>query len=390
MLGSAWNSLYENHRAQALQLVDRVTVFGRCTPKDKVTVVTAFNENGYITSMCGDGGNDCGALRAAHVGIALSDAEASIVAPFTSLDKSISSVLYVLLEGRCALANAFASYKYMLMYGLVTTVNQMVNAYYQITFGEWCWVLIDGFWALSLSFSIPYSKAREKLSPERPTASLLGLHTMFSFIGVFIINVTFLFIGLAVMHSQDFYQCRKWTEKDVSSAITIGDNYESSVIFVITGYQIISAATVYNFGYSFRASWHKNYFLVFLILGFTVIHFVSTVSSNKLSCIFRLNCVNDDIIWTPMADIFKETESYPLNNPYNTTVMPVRFRWILVAIVAANTTVAVLYEYFFVNGVVNRMAMRRKIAKRSREETKYIENSKGAEMPVEYSAISKA
>jgi len=40
-----------------------------------------FNEKGYITAMVGDGGNDCGALRMAHVGIASSDSDASIVAP---------------------------------------------------------------------------------------------------------------------------------------------------------------------------------------------------------------------------------------------------------------------------------------------------------------------
>ena len=34
--------------------------------------------------MVGDGANDCGALKSAHVGISLSEAEASVAAPFTS------------------------------------------------------------------------------------------------------------------------------------------------------------------------------------------------------------------------------------------------------------------------------------------------------------------
>lgn len=79
--------------------------------------ITSFSIFCTTIYISGDGGNDCGALKAAHVGIALSDAEASVVAPFTSLDKTITSVTDVLKEGRCALASAFASYKYMLMYG---------------------------------------------------------------------------------------------------------------------------------------------------------------------------------------------------------------------------------------------------------------------------------
>lgn len=57
--------------------------------------------------MCGDGANDCGALKAADVGISLSEAEASIAAPFTSKVQDISCVVKLLREGRASLVTSF-------------------------------------------------------------------------------------------------------------------------------------------------------------------------------------------------------------------------------------------------------------------------------------------
>lgn len=224
--GDVWRHLLEKDADNARALADHVRVFGRCTPNHKVSVIDFFVREGNTCCMVGDGGNDCGALKTAHVGIALSDAEASIVAPFTSLDKQITSVTEVLREGRCALASALASYKYMIIYGQVESINQIANAYFSVTFHEWCWVFMDGVWMMSMAFTLPLSSAEKRLSSRRPTSSLLGMNTMATVLGVLFINFCFTCIALGALTVQDWYQCRKWGSTDISNITLIGDNYE--------------------------------------------------------------------------------------------------------------------------------------------------------------------
>ncbi len=50
----------------------------------------------WFVGFCGDGANDCAALKKANVGLSLSALEASIASPFISSEENISTVICLL------------------------------------------------------------------------------------------------------------------------------------------------------------------------------------------------------------------------------------------------------------------------------------------------------
>jgi len=76
--GANWTALVSAAEAAGIDMwpvADQVAVFARMSPEGKETVVRALNKilskKGRATLMCGDGGNDVGALKTADVGVSL-------------------------------------------------------------------------------------------------------------------------------------------------------------------------------------------------------------------------------------------------------------------------------------------------------------------------------
>ena len=138
-------------------------------------------------------------------------------------------------------------------------------------FSEYCWVFMDGFWMVFMSFLLPFARAAENLAASRPTASLLGPITMSSTCGILFLNVGFAILSLLVLFRQDWFQCRKWSNEDASNLSIIGDNYEAETLFLVTGLQYITTAMAYNFGYEFRQAWYKNRWFVVVSVFFIIL-----------------------------------------------------------------------------------------------------------------------
>ena len=96
-----------------VQMLVKGVIFARMSPDEKAELVERLQSLGYTVAFCGDGANDCGALKAADVGVSLSEAEASVAAPFTSRTPDISCMVDIIKEGRSALVTSFSCFKYM-------------------------------------------------------------------------------------------------------------------------------------------------------------------------------------------------------------------------------------------------------------------------------------
>jgi cation-transporting ATPase 13A2 len=223
------------------------------SPDQKQRLVEQLQAIGYCVSFCGDGANDCGALKAADVGISLSQAEASIAAPFTSKITDISCVLEVVREGRAALVTSFSSFKFMALYSMIQFGTACLLVRIGSNLGKQQYVYIDLFLSLPIAILMSRFKPSRAIVPKRPTATLLSMKLLTSLFGQVFVQVLFqTSLYLFTIHQQWFTPI-KADDEDLTIL-----SYENTTLFTFSTFQYLIVALIYCAGKPYRTPMHSN------------------------------------------------------------------------------------------------------------------------------------
>lgn len=267
--GEVFRILFKNDEILPDSYINNVllnsSIYARMSPDEKHELVEQLQKINYIVGFCGDGANDCGALKAADVGISLSEAEASVAAPFTSRVFEISCVLDVMKEGRASLVTSFSCFQYMSLYSAIQFITITILYSRGSNLGDFQFLYIDLLLIVPIAIFMSWSKPYDKLVKKRPSANLVSAKILVPLVVNMLIVLLFQIIPWFIVQRMAWY-IRPIVGTD--DAVQSSDN---TVLFFVSNFQYILTAVVLSVGPPYREPMSKNVgFILDVILSLAV------------------------------------------------------------------------------------------------------------------------
>ncbi len=186
--------------------LDRVSVFARVSPEDKLKIIQAYKERGEIIAMTGDGVNDAPSLVAADLGVAMGLTGTEVAkeaADIVLLDDNFGSIVSAVEEGR----SIYKTIKKVILYLFSTSIGEVLTIGGAIALGYplpllpaqiiWLNFVTDGFLTVALGME-PKEEGLLRGNFERPKKYLIDglmVQRMFVMAIPMMIGAIFLFRG---------------------------------------------------------------------------------------------------------------------------------------------------------------------------------------------------
>ena len=252
------------HQAYRLVLKNG-RVFARMAPEHKALLVEAFKKEGLTTLMCGDGANDCAALRTAHVGVSLSPEEASIAAGFTSNIPDVSCIFELLREGKCSLTTSIQTFKYMMLYSMIQFICVTLMLIYITYLTDFQFLVSDLFIIFPLEWFLAMTHPYDKLTYHYPVSGILTFPVISSILIQTILVFIFQFAGYHILKNHYGFEniCDFDENEDPLPC------HENTIYFLIAHFQYLIVAIAFSVSKPFRQRIYKNWpLMIYLVLIF--------------------------------------------------------------------------------------------------------------------------
>ncbi|XP_040318463.1 polyamine-transporting ATPase 13A2 isoform X3 [Herpailurus yagouaroundi] len=263
--GSTFGVLMKHFPKLLPKVLVQGTVFARMAPEQKTELVCELQKLQYCVGMCGDGANDCGALKAADVGISLSQAEASVVSPFTSSMASIECVPMVIREGRCSLDTSFSVFKYMALYSLTQFISVLILYTINTNLGDLQFLAIDLVITTTVAVLMSRTGPALALGRARPPGALLSAPVLSSLLLQVALVAGVQLGGYFLTVAQPWFVP---LNKTVPAPDNL-PNYENTVVFSLSSFQYLILAAAVSKGAPFRRPLYTNvpFLMALALLG---------------------------------------------------------------------------------------------------------------------------
>ncbi|XP_043853629.1 probable cation-transporting ATPase 13A4 isoform X1 [Dromiciops gliroides] len=313
MTGKSYQVISQHFSSLLPKILMNATVFARMSPGQKSSLVEEFQKLDYFVGMCGDGANDCGALKMAHAGISLSEQEASVASPFTSKAPNIECVPHLIKEGRAALVTSFCMFKYMALYSMIQYVGVLLLYWKTNSLSNYQFLFQDLAITTLIGITMSLNGAYPKLVPYRPPGRLVSPPLLLSVLLNVLFSLVMHILGFTLVRKQPWYSAT-----DVFSACSLPKgnisrtatspmisgktdpdsfmSYENTTIWFLGTINCIIVALVFSKGKPFRQPIYTNYIFV-LVLGIQVGVCIFLLFANIPDLYQRMDLVCTPTLW---------------------------------------------------------------------------------------------